>query len=244
VDQVRAFGDLIELRLSSEIFAPDNLARPSAGDRPYAGALSAGLHTHFAWQGLDAAMGVDLVVTGEGTGLGNLQRSVHGVVGATKPSRSTLEDQIDGGLHPTSVAELGHDLTLAPNVHLRPFLEGRAGAETMVRAGVDLTFGSIGSGEVLVREAVTGQRYRVVRNEDARGFTFLLGADIAHVNDSIFLPSDRGIDLTSSRDRVRAGLHWQGEGAQAFYGLTYLGEEFEAQTEGQLVGSLRIKFSF
>ncbi len=244
LDQPRAFGDMIELRLSSEIFAPDNLARPSAGDRPYAGALSAGLHTHFTWQGLDAAMGVDLVVTGEGTGLGRLQRSVHKVVGATRPSLSTLDNQIDGGLHPTFVGELARDLALSPNMHLRPFLEGRAGAETMVRAGIDLTFGSIGIGELQVREAVTGQRYRVVRNDDVRGFTFVLGADIAHVDDSIFLPSDRGIELTSSRDRLRAGLHWQGEGAEAFYGLTYLGEEFEAQNEGQLVGSLRIKFSF
>ena len=243
-DQPRAFGDMIELRLSSEIFAPDNLGRPSAGDRPYAGALSAGLHTHFTWQGFDAAMGVDLVLTGEGTGLGSLQRSVHKVVGATKPSRNTLDNQIDGGLHPTFVGEVARDMALSQNVHLRPFLEGRAGAETMLRAGVDLTFGSIGMGEILVREAVTGQRYRVVRNNEARGFTFLLGADIAHVDDSIFLPSDRGIELTSSRDRLRAGLHWQGEGAEAFYALTYLGEEFEAQNEGQLVGSLRIKFSF
>jgi len=244
MDQPRAFGDLIELRLSSKIFAPDNLARPSAGDRPYAGALSAGLHTHFQWHGFDAAMGVELVVTGEGTGLGSLQRSVHKIVGATRPSRSTLDNQIDGGLHPTFVGELGRDLALSSNVYMRPFLERRAGAETMARAGVDLTFGSIGLGELLVREAVTGQRYRVVRNEEEQGFTFLLGADLAHVEESIFLPSDRGIALSSSRDRLRAGLHWQGEGAEAFYGLTYLGEEFEAQNEGQLVGSLRIKFSF
>lgn len=238
------FGDVIELRLSSEIMAPGNVERPAAADRPYAGSLSIGAHTHFTWQGFDAALGADMVIMGSGTGLGRFQREIHEVIGATVPSQSTLDDQISGGLHPTIVGEMSRDVALTPNLHLRPFVEGRAGAETMVRAGVDLTFGQIGQRELLVRESVTGQRYRVVRDEDVTGFTFLLGADIAHVADSIYLPEERGYELTESRDRVRAGVHWQGERASAFYGVTYLGEEFEAQTEGQLVGSLRIKFSF
>ncbi|MGJ8594265.1 lipid A-modifier LpxR family protein [Sulfitobacter sp.] len=238
------FGDLIELRLSSEIIVPSNVSRPAAGDRPYAGALSIGAHTHFMWQGFDAALGADMVVTGSGTGLGSFQREVHKILGATVPSQSTLDDQIAGGLHPTIVGEMSRELAVTPNLHLRPFLEGRAGAETLVRAGFDLTFGQVGRGDLMVRESVTGQRYRVVRNEEVTGFTFLLGADIAHVSDSIYLPEDRGYELTESRDRLRAGVHWQGHGSSAFYGVTYLGEEFEAQTEGQLVGSLRVKFSF
>ena len=238
------FGDVIELRLSSEIFAPVNVDRPEEGDRPYAGALSIGAHTHFTWQGFDAALGADMVVTGSGTGLGGFQREVHKIIGVNVPSQSTLDDQISGGVHPTIVGEMSRDVALTPNLHLRPFLEGRAGAETMVRAGVDLTFGQIGQGELLVRESVTGQRYRVVSDEEMTGFTFLLGADVAHVADSIYLLEERGYELTESRDRVRAGVRWQGERASAFYGVTYLGEEFEAQTEGQLVGSLRIKFSF
>ncbi|KEJ89720.1 lipid A-modifier LpxR family protein [Sulfitobacter donghicola] len=239
-----AFGDLIELRLSSEIFAPDNLTRASAGDRPYAGALSIGAHTHFTWQGLDAAVGADLVVTGSDTGLGSFQRAVHKVLGVRQPSRVTLADQISNGVHPTVVGELGRDLALAPRLNIRPFIEGRAGAETMLRAGIDLTFGSMGQGELLVRESVTGHRYRVISNDENGGFSFLLGADIAHVEDSIYLPEDRGFVLTDSRDRLRAGVHWQGERASAFYGLTYLGEEFEAQKEGQVVGSIRINLSF
>ncbi|MEQ6202307.1 lipid A-modifier LpxR family protein [Sulfitobacter sp. HNIBRBA2951] len=240
----KRFGDLIELRLSSEIFAPDNLTRASAGDRPYAGALSLGAHTHFEYKGFDAAVGADLVVTGAGTGLGNFQRAVHKALGVRVPSRVTLDDQIDGGLHPTVVAEFGREVSVTPNLRLRPFVEGRAGAETMVRAGVDLTFGSVGAGELLVRESVTGHRYRVIQDAEAGGFSFLLGADIAHVASSIYLPEDRGYTLTESRDRLRAGIQWQGERASAFYGVTYLGEEFEAQTEGQVLGSIQIKFSF
>jgi len=238
------FGDLIELRISSEILAPDNLNRPAAGDRPYAGALSVGAHTHFQWQGLETAVGADLVMTGSGTGLGSFQRAVHKVLGVRKPSHDTLDRQIDGGIHPTFVGELGRSLSLAPGVQARPFLEGRAGAETLVRAGVDITFGTVGTGELLVRESVTGHRYRVITDDATTGFSFLLGADIAHVSDSIFLPEDRGYELTDSRDRLRAGLHWQGHGAAAFYGVTYLGEEFKAQKEGQFVGSIRIDLSF
>lgn len=238
------FGELIELRLSAEIFAPDDLARASAGDRPYAGALSVGMHTHFDMQGFETALGADLVVTGSGTGLGNFQRAVHKALGVRVPSRVTLDDQISGGFHPTVVAEMGRDLALTPQLHLRPFIEGRAGAETLVRAGIDLTFGSVGLDELLVRESVTGHRYRVVQNPEAGGFSFLLGADIAHVADSIYLPEGRGFTLTDSRERVRAGVQWQGVRASAFYGLTYLGEEFEAQTEGQVLGSLQVKFSF
>lgn len=238
------FGELIELRLSSEIFAPDNLQRPAAGDRRYAGALSLGAHTHFEWQGLETALGADLVMTGAGTGLGSFQRAVHKALGVRRPAQDTLDNQIGGGLHPTFVGELGRDLSLAPRVNLRPFVEARAGAETLVRAGVDLTFGSLGLGELLARESVTGQRYRVVDNEASSGFSFLLGADIAHVSSSIYLPDEDGYVLTDSRDRLRAGIHWQGGQTTAFYGLTYLGEEFEAQKEGQLVGSIHIGLSF
>ena len=239
-----SFGELIELRVSSEIFAPDNLDRPAAGDRRYAGALSLGAHSHFSWKGFETALGADLVVTGSGTGLGNFQRAVHKALDVRKPSAATLDNQIGGGLHPTLVAEVGRDLSLTPRLHLRPFLEGRAGAETMVRAGVDLTFGNVGIGELLVRESVTGHRYRVISDNSAPGFSFLLGADIAHVSDSIYLPEEDGYALTDSRDRLRAGVHWQGDRATAFYGVTYLGEEFEAQREGQVVGSIHIKLSF
>ncbi|MEQ6250081.1 lipid A-modifier LpxR family protein [Sulfitobacter sp. HNIBRBA3233] len=238
------FGDLVELRLSFEILAPENLSAPAVGDRPYAGSLSVGAHTHFDWNGLETSMGADLVFTGSGTGLGKLQQQLHEAFGVDAPSEALLDAQIGGGLHPTVVAELGRTLDLGPALRLRPFVEGRAGAETMVRAGMDLTIGRIGQGEFMVRESVTGHRYRVIQNSDTTGFSFLLGADVAHVADSIYLPEDRGYELTPSRDRLRAGVHWQGRTASAFYGLTYLSEEFEAQTEGQLTGSVRINLSF
>ncbi len=239
-----AFGDLLELRVSSQIIAPDNLGRPAAGDRPYAGVLSAGVHTHFEWRGFNAAMGADLVMTGPDTGLGSFQREVHKALDVRAPSQATLDGQIPNGLHLTLVGEMGRDLALAPNIRLRPFVELRAGAETLARAGVDLTFGTLGRGGLMVREDITGHRYGVIQGQGERGFSFLLGADLAKVSDSIYLPEEDGFTLTENRDRLRAGVHWQGDGASAFYGISYLGEEFTGQSEGQVIGSLSIKMSF
>jgi hypothetical protein len=70
------------------------------------------------------------------------------------------------------------------------------------------------------------------------------GAETAYVSDSIYLPEDRGLTQTDSRDRVRAGLRWQGDSMSGFYGLTWLGREYETQTEDQLVGAFQINFRF
>ncbi|AXI47790.1 DUF2219 domain-containing protein [Sulfitobacter sp. SK012] len=239
----QGFGELIELRLSAEVLAPDNLETPDVGDRPYAGSITIGAHTHFGWNGFDMSTGADLVLTGSGTGLGSLQREFHELFGMQVPSDEVLDNQISG-IDPTLVVEMARTLDLSDQVTLRPFLEGRAGAETFVRAGFDLTLGNIGQGELLIRENTTGQRYRVIQNSDNGGFSFVVGADMAQVAKSIYLPEDQGFDLTGSRDRVRAGVHWQGDSASAFYGLTWLGKEFEGQDDDQVVGSIRVNFRF
>ena len=78
---------------------------------------------------------------------------------------------------------------------------------------------------MLTRESITGQRYRLIY-QSAPGVNFVVGGDIAYVSDSVYLPKGRGYQLSDHRDRVRVGVHWQGENASAFYGLTYLGREF------------------
>lgn len=123
-------------------------------------------------------------------------------------------------------------------------MEGRAGIETLVRAGFDLTIGELASDELQVRDSASGQRYRTIQ-QAISGFSFVLGADIAHVADSEFLPESRGVLPESTRERVRIGVHWQNKkGASAFYGLTHLSEEFQGQPEGQLIGSFQINWKF
>lgn len=235
-------GELLELRLHGEIMAPANLEHPKANDRPYAAALSVGLHSHAEFAGIETAVGADLVVIGPQNGLSHFHEDLHSTIGShdTDTASST---QIGNTIRPTLVAEFGHTFELSDKVFLRPFLEARAGDETLVRVGADMSIGRIGQGELLVRDKVTGQRYRTIYNADP-GLTFILGGDIGYVSESVYLPEDRGYEMLHDRHRIRAGLHWQGDASSVFYGVTYMSEEFSTQSEGQVVGSLRLKLRF
>jgi len=88
--------------------------------------------------------------------------------------------------------------------------------------------------------------YRVVQNTDATGFGFVFGADpCAGQRTSVFLPSDRGYDLTSRPDRdCVPGVHWQGGRARRpFMVLTWLGKEYETAARQPACGArlLRLK---
>ncbi|MGH1412314.1 MAG: lipid A-modifier LpxR family protein [Pelagimonas sp.] len=234
--------DLLEFRLGGQVVTPEDFRNPSDGDRPFVGALSLGLHTHFERGGTEISMGGDLVVTGPQTGLGDLHTAIHDVL-RQKPARpSVLDDQIEDGFHPTFVGEAGRQFTLGRGV-LRPFSELRWGAETLGRVGADFTIGQVGQGELLIRDPVTGQRYRTIY-EFQSGLSYVVGGDFAWVENSVFLPEDRGYEVEKTRTRLRAGMHWQGERNATFFGVTYLSEEFDDQDEGQLVGSVRLKLKF
>ncbi|MDJ0823895.1 MAG: DUF2219 family protein [Rhodobacter sp.] len=234
-------GDVIEFRFRSETIAPENIVTAAPGDRRYVGALSLGAHTHFRRKAVEVSLGADLVVTGPQTGLGDLQTELHRILGASRPG--VLGNQILDGFHPTALIELARPYRLSPSVVLRPFVEAQGGAETLVRLGGDVMIGRLGQDELMLRDVATGHRYRVNRGAHT-GFAAVFGADIAHVEHSVYLPAYDGIALTDTRTRLRAGVHWQGEKASAFYGLTWLGEEFVGQPEGQLVGSVRLNIRF
>ena len=236
------FGEILEYRLRSEIIAPANLSDLSPEDRRYAGVLSLGLHTHFALGRLETSVGVDLVTTGEQTGVGRFQSWAHGVIGAPKPGG--LDEQISNGIHPTFAGEIGESFQFSNNLSVRPFAELRAGDESLLRVGGDLVIGGYDKGALMLRDGVTGQRYRGVRGTGAAGVSFVLGADVARVFDSVYLPASDPLVVSDSRTRVRAGLHWQGERTDLFYGLTWLSKEFEAQPEGQTLGSLSLHLKF
>lgn len=234
---------LIETRAQGQIIAPDSLTAVNLRDRPYAGALSLGVHSHSNHGGIELALGADLVILGPQTHLDDVQTELHKLVGAPAPDAAVMALQIPNTFRPTAVVEIGRSYSFGDAVQLRPFAEARAGDETLIRVGADLTFGSVGRGELLSRESITGQRYRLIYRS-APGYSLTLGGDIAYVSSSVYLPEDRGYQLTGHRDRVRAGIHWQGENASAFYGLTFLGREFTGQDEGQVVGSVRVKLRF
>ena len=234
-------GDILEFRAYGQIMAPENLTVSSPDDRRYAGALSLGVHTHFMLGRSEASVGGDLVVIGPQTRLGAFQSSIHDLLNIAEPQ--VLDDQIGNRIAPTITAEVGRSFRFGQNVSVRPFVEARAGDEVLVRAGGDIVIGGAWDNSLMLRDKVTGQRYSGI---DGRvlGFSLTLGADVAHVFSSAYLPSGGTVDLSDSRTRVRAGMEWQGTRSGIFYGLTYLGPEFEGQDGGQMTGSLNVNFDF
>lgn len=235
-------GELLEFRASAQIIAPRDLVSPPPTDRRYAAQLSLGMYTQFDWHGNDVSVGGDLVFVGPQTGISNFQKWIHNMVGLDEPT--VIGDQIGNGIYPTVEAEMGRKFALGDRAELRPFVEAQAGIETFVRVGGDLVIGTLGRDDLMVRDGVTGARYRAVEGSRDLGMSFIVGGDIARVFDSVLLPSDGVATLTEDRSRLRAGMHWQGEKASMFYGVTYLSKEFDQQPEGQLVGGLNLNLKF
>ncbi|WP_386679778.1 lipid A-modifier LpxR family protein [Loktanella sp. R86503] len=234
---LRGIGEVMEYRFRTEIIAPTRRTR----DRPYVGMVSLGAHTHYALGPADISLGGDVLAIGPQTGLDDFQKAYHRAFSLPRPTtRNALPDQL--AFQGSGEARYTYNVT--PGATLRPFVEAKAGAEDMVRAGADLLVGAIGQNDVLLRDVVTGQLYRGTQGGET-GVSFVLGGDVAAVKDSLFLPSSDGYVVSPTRTRARAGVNWQPvPGMSFFYGATYLSREFEAQDEGQVVGSLKLNFNF
>lgn len=234
-------GQIVEWRFRADTIAPSNLIDPDPADRRYAGSVSLGLHSQVIWQGLEVNLGADMVAIGPQTGISDFQKRVHGIVGMGKPDTS---NQIGNAIRPTVMAELGRSFDLGPDIAFRPFVAGQAGVETLVRLGGDLAIGHFGQRSVMLRDDVTGQRYRAVAAALEPGLSLTLGGDVARVFASAYLPADGAVVASNSRTRLRAGVHWQGSLAAVFFGMTYLSPEYAGQKDGQVVGSLNLSLRF
>ena len=236
-------GEVLEFRLQGDIKTPRNLQVPAAGDRPYAGTLTLGLHTHYAHGGAEISLGGELAMTGPQTRLDQLQTALHDGLGVAPPSAQTKAGQVANGFHAGVVVEMGRSFALSDRTTLRPFVEGRSGVETLIRTGFDLSIGEIGREPLQVRDGITGQRYRTL-DAAGTGVAFVIGADTALVSDSVYLPAANGLALTDTRDRARMGMHWQAKRTTGFFGVTYLGKEYRSQVGAQVVGSIRLGVDF
>lgn len=234
-------GEILEFRAYGQIIAPANLTVPNPDDRRYAGALSLGLYTHFMMGQADASLGGDLVVIGPQTRLGAFQSDIHDLLNIVEPQ--VLDDQIGNKMAPTLTGEVGRRFRLGENMSVRPFVEARAGDETLIRTGGDIIIGGAWESSLMLRDKVTGQRFGGI-DGGTLGFSLILGADVAHVFSSAYLPAGGAVVLSENRTRLRAGMDWQGARSGVFYGVTYLGPEFEGQDGGQVTGSLNVNFDF
>lgn len=231
-----AFGEIREYRLRSALMA-SNGRGPAPGDRPYVGALSFGVHSHFRQGATQAVLGFDVTAIGPQTGLSLFQRRAHDLLGMEQVAFT--DQQLGNDIVTSITAEAAEIVQLSQNFTLRPFAEVQTGAEDVVRIGADVLVGASYGPTIWVRDVTTGHLYRTATGDP--GFAMAFGADVASVADSHFLPDQRVRD----RARIRAGLHWQSAGkARLFYGLTYLSPEFGGQSEGQIVGSVQLQIHF
>jgi hypothetical protein len=236
-----AFGQLLEYRLRGEVIAPANLQAPAAQDRPYAGVLAYGLHSYMG-EGDDVLnrIGVDVVAVGPQTGLGQFHNWVHERLGTAGPD---LETQLPNAIYPTVSGEIANSIQFGV-VELRPFAEAQIGVETFARLGADVFWGGRDDDQLRLRDVTTGQLYNSAGEHTGPDVEFMLGADIAHVWSSEYLPATDGYVVEPVRFRGRAGVQVSAPQADMFYGVTWLGPEFEAQPSGQLVGSLNVNLRF
>jgi hypothetical protein len=238
------FGEIIELRLRSEIIAPRALYGPNADDRPYAGVIAYGLHSHMSLYGGDLSAGIDIALTGPQTRIADFQNWFHEQISSPNLSDEVIEGQIPNGSHPGLTLEYAYPLVLSEQVTLRPFVELQAGIEDSLRIGGEIVLGRILRDDLLLRDDPTGQLYRGIRGTET-GLALVVGADWARMGDSVFLPSSSGVLAEEERMRARLGIHWQmSPDAAVFYGLTWLSEEFVGQEEGQLLGSVNVNIAF
>jgi hypothetical protein len=233
-------GELLEYRLRGEVIAPENLTTPAAGDRPYVGALSLGLHTYAQRGDLQFRGGLDVVAVGPQTGVGDFQNTLHDAFGLDESNFTT---QLGNAFYPTASGEISRTYAIG-NTELRPFAEVQVGVESYARVGMDLNLGTFPTSALYARDVTTGHRYQTISEGIEPGAHFVLGTDVAHVFSSEYLPSEDGYVLEDIRARVRAGVTLSAPKVSAFYGLTWLSPEFEAQTESQVVGSMNMKFDF
>ncbi|EAR49794.1 hypothetical protein OG2516_14086 [Oceanicola granulosus HTCC2516] len=234
-------GQVMEYRFHTEIIAPSRLNGTGSRDRRYAGIHSLGAHTHVARGPFDLAFGADLVFTGPQTGIDDAQAWVHDRTDA--PRMGVREWQIGDGAHLHGTLEAARPVVLQGAI-FRPFAELQHGVEDLGRIGVDWMVGDILSDGLLLRDSVTGHLVRGIEGA-VTGLGFVGGLDVTRISESLYLPAGGVATLAEERLRVRAGVHWQAAAdVSFFYGLTYLGEEFEEQTEGQVLGSLKLNFAF
>lgn len=233
--------EIMEYRASGGIIAPSVLRNPPADDRRYVGRLSFAAHTQFAPRpGLEADLGLGLLAIGPDTGISSLHRRLHEILSAPTPYAASNE--LSNHIYPLLTAEIGRPVDLGWG-EVRPFIEARAGDEALVRAGVDLRLGAIERGALWLRDDVSGHRYVGVSGEGGARSSFVLGADVAHVFDSVYYP-DPTVQFEPTRKRLRAGVSTQLGALGLFYGVTYLSEEFKTQPKGQVIGSLRARVNF
>ena len=236
------FGVFLELRARMEMINPEWVALPNPpNDRPYVGVLSFGVASHMRRGIAEQSLGFDLVMIGPSTGVSDIQNWVHTNMNPINPQ--IIADQLPDALYPTLSYEYAKVFS-AGKLALRPFADMQIGVETFIRAGVDLTLARRPDMGIRLRNSLTGQRVPALNPGGQRQLSLGLGADVAYVASSAYLPATRGVTPGRLRTRLRAGVFYQSRTFDLFYGVSWHSPEFTAQREGQVIGTVSLGVRF
>jgi hypothetical protein len=236
------FGAFIEWRARMEMITPEWVALPfPPNDRPYVGVLGFGVASHMRRGNSEQSLGFDLVMTGPSTGVSVVQEWVHTNMNHINPQ--IFADQLPDALYPTASYEYAKVWSKG-GAAVRPFADVQIGVETFIRAGVDLTFARAPDLGIRLRNNLTGQRVPALNPSGQRQLSVGLGADVAYMLNSAYLPAARGVTPSPFRTRLRAGVFYQSRKFDLFYGLSWHSPEFTSQREGQVIGTVSLGVRF
>lgn len=236
-----------DLRLRGMVMSPWSKKHQARGaDRYYVEVLTFGAYLNNRIGNYDVVAGGDLAVIGDQTGLADLQDSIHDWVGSKGFSPSQRQvPHIANDLKTAALGEVAWNNVVGDKLNIRPYVSAQVGYETFLRAGVDFLIGGYASAAQYVRDPATGfvEPSSADRQSSIFSTSVVVGFDISHVESNDFLPEDH-VSLKEEQHRIRIGLRSHYRNVSAFYGATYLSEEFQSQREGQIVGTVSLNIAF
>lgn len=237
-------GPRFELRARGQIVTPQRLnAAPRAGDRPYAGYAGVAGFSHYEFGNVDVIAGAELGLLGPSNGIGNLHVSLHDILGENEPQGWAT--QVSDKFVFTPVVEAGYSFGgQGGSIMVRPFVNAQMGLEDIVRAGVDVSIGINRDLAQPLRDMITGHRYPVRYDGGLQQIQLAFGVDVGSVQGSEFFPTGSLATAKDQRTRVRGSIFAPVGVVDLNYGLTWMSEEFETQSDPQLLGSVGVDFRF
>jgi hypothetical protein len=247
------------------VMTPDNTAETgiNGDDRPFAQYAGIGLHLRSIARPRPLAPGVALQEEGKiGVEAGwqgdplplfDIQDSLHDLAG-TDGTAANLPNTIDGEVLVNLEARQTWRLHWeAPgrDVELAPFAQASLGMrENSLRLGADLIVGSALEGRTWGTDLATGSLLAgaSVPRKGVNWTTFT-GADVGFVASDAFLDGGFAVDGPSVPRkklvaRVRGGVLLEYDNLGIGFSLNWLGKEFRGQSDGQMVGTIQIKYRF
>jgi hypothetical protein len=237
----------IDIRLRSEILSPWGASdQPADADRPYAGMLGFGLFLNDYWGPVDYNLGIEVLFTGDMTGVQKFQESFHETFGFEGHTPQPGHDKLENDATSMLSAELARKFALGNIGAIRPFMTGKFGYESFMRTGVDVMLGNYDHAERYVRDPISGfiQPSSAQRAEALEGVSLVAGVDYTYVLNDYLITDGGSVDFKAGRTRTRLGVQAGLGPASIFYGATHLSEEFEGQVEGQTLGTISVEFTF